>query len=291
MLAKNIDDRTFLFWNIQGKPLYKSIGQLCRNHNVDFLALAECELDDAKLLNSLKSTGEDFRPLHRNEKRIAVFGKLPHQFFSLVRDPVLESKKHATAFRVADPMLAPFTLIVVHLIDRRNWDKANQDDESARYGDIVRRLEKQSTAENRTVIVGDFNMAPFERGMIKASGFHAVMTRAIAKKKQRQVQGEAYRMYYNPMWNLFGERGGGPPGTYYIEMAKHDDYFWYFLDQVILSPEMVDRFPEGGVSVLDFDGHSSLLKEGKPDRTNFSDHLPLLFQLNLGKELPGDEST
>jgi hypothetical protein len=35
------------------------------------------------------------------------------------------------------------------------------------------------------VVIGDFNMNPFDRGMVNANGFHAVMSRQIAALRSR----------------------------------------------------------------------------------------------------------
>ncbi len=52
------------------------------------------------------------------------------------------------------------------------------------------------------------------------------------------------------------------------------------LDQVLLRPGLVKRLRN--VQILTGDGHRSFLGEdGAPDRERVSDHLPILFQLDV----------
>lgn len=130
----------------------------------------------------------------------------------------------------------------------------------------------------RTVLVGDLNMNPFEEGVAGAGHLHGVMTRAVAGREERLVEGRTYRMFYNPMWAQFGDRTDGPPGTFYRSAAEAVNYYWNTYDQVLVRPELISHLRHA--EVLDSDGTDSLLtKNGLPDRTNGSDHLPLFFRL------------
>src|ERR1017187_1721521 len=46
---------TFLFWNINNKPLHRQVRELADEHAVDVLVLAECNLSEATLLNALNT--------------------------------------------------------------------------------------------------------------------------------------------------------------------------------------------------------------------------------------------
>jgi len=57
-------------------------------------------------------------------------------------------------------------------------------------------------------------------------------------------------------------------------------YFWNIFDQVLLRPALMNSLDE--LRVLDrVDGTPLLLPQGVPDRSTGSDHLPLLFRLDL----------
>ena len=54
------------------------------------------------------------------------------------------------------------------------------------------------------------------------------------------------------------------------------------LDQVVLRPEEIGRFPEDQLRIITRVGAISLLDpEGLPDSRTASDHLPIVFHWNL----------
>ncbi len=125
-------------------------------------------------------------------------------------------------------------------------------------------------------------MDPFEPGMVGAPGLHAIMSRQAASRGQRQVQGESRTFFYNPMWSFLGDLSAGPPGTYYRAPSEQLSYFWHMFDQVLVRPELLDRFDGKDVTVLTTAGDLSLLNSNHiPDSRQGSDHLPLLFRMNL----------
>ncbi len=143
----------------------------------------------------------------------------------------------------------------------------------------IRREEGQVWCD-RTIVVGDFNMNPFDHGVVAAQGFHAVMTLDLARKLERKLKGRSYPFFYNPMWGLFGDRTKGPAGTFYLSTSKPATYFWNMYDQVLLRPGLAGDLKE--VRIIDHDGVESLLtRYNLPEKSLGSDHLPILFELDL----------
>ncbi len=70
-------------------------------------------------------------------------------------------------------------------------------------------------------------MGPFEAGIVNANGLHGTMSRLLAQKRTRRIQERDYPFFYNPMWNLLGDSGPNPPGTYYYPRAEHNALFWH----------------------------------------------------------------
>jgi hypothetical protein len=150
--------------------------------------------------------------------------------------------------------------------------------------EISRRIseEERAVGHRRTVIVGDLNMNPFEKGVAGANGLHAVMTRTVALAGERTVQERSYPFFYNPMWGHFGDRLPGPPGSYYYQGSELVTYFWNIFDQVLVRPELLDRFRDEDVRILESAGAVPLIStRGRPDEKAASDHLPILFKLEL----------
>jgi hypothetical protein len=139
---------------------------------------------------------------------------------------------------------------------------------------------EQEVGHDRTVLVGDLNMNPFESGMVSAAGLNATMARDQASKGFRTVQGRQYPFFYNPMWGHFGDRDRNPAGTYYRDSGQHVNYYWNMFDQVLIRPSLLDMFPQDGVEIVTHAGTAPLLTSGgAPDLAKGSDHLPLLFRL------------
>jgi hypothetical protein len=145
----------------------------------------------------------------------------------------------------------------------------------------IREIEGR-VGHSRTVLVGDLNMNPFDEDMISANGWHAVMTRDIARKRTRLVQRESYPFFYNPMWGRFGDDTEGPPGTYCKPKGLLVEYFWHMWDQVLIRPDLLKSFDSASLQILTGCGSASFVKRsGIPDDSRFSDHLPLLFALKI----------
>ena len=134
----------------------------------------------------------------------------------------------------------------------------------------------------KTIIVGDFNMNPFDYGMIAGPAMNSVMTKKIASRGSRTIQKRKFHFFYNPMWGCFGDRSDGLAGTYYYDKSGHVNYYWNIFDQVLLRPELIKFFIDQKLKILISDGNSSLLNSnGIPDCNHFSDHLPILFSLEV----------
>jgi hypothetical protein len=150
------------------------------------------------------------------------------------------------------------------------------------FGDALAAAE-EAAGHARTVLVGDLNMNPYDDGVVVTRGLHAVPTRAIARREARRVKFESNVFFYNPMWRHFGERPEGHAGTYYYSSPKARADFWNIYDQVLLRPELLPHFRDEDLEVLHNDSAAgvSLLRKGIPDHGGISDHLPILFRLQL----------
>jgi hypothetical protein len=125
-------------------------------------------------------------------------------------------------------------------------------------------------------------MNPFENGIVSATGLHGVMSRQIAERQTRIVQKRAYQFFYNPMWSLLGDSTPGPPGTYHYSQAEHKVYFWNMFDQVLIRPQLLNRFKNSDLTIVYSCGDCSFLsKNGVPDSNIASDHLPVVFSLTM----------
>jgi len=270
---------SFLFWNMGNRPLQERLAKMVRVHEVDIVMLAECAVSPNVIETALaQQTDQDYRlaPTVDVEK-IVVFSRLGqsaliHQFSDYMGRMTIR-RLHLSDEQ--DDLL----LAVVHLPSRVNFSNDDQMLIAQDLATYIARLE-QETEATRTVLVGDFNMNPFDAGMVAAQSFHGMMTKQLAQKGERKVQGKSYRFFYNPMWRFFGDRDDTPSGTYYWQASNPVNQFWNLYDQVLLRPELMHSLRD--LKILDSDGEESLLAQGgMPNKTAGSDHLPIYFQLEL----------
>ena len=267
---------SFLFWNLNRKPLETRLGRMSMSHSVDVVCLAECPLPADQVVAALKDSG-DYQEADGSGTELRVFSRLPRRF---LRFQFIDQQERWLLYRVCPAWAPQFLLAVAHLPSKLNIRDATQELTVQPFATDIEMTEDRK-GHRRTVLIGDLNMNPFESGVAGAGGLHGVMTRAVAEREERTIQGKEYRMFYNPMWGHFGDRTLGPPGTYYRSAAEAVNYFWNTYDQLLIRPELIDRLSR--LEVLISDGLESLLTTNQlPDKTNGSDHLPLFFRLEWG---------
>jgi hypothetical protein len=267
---------TFLFWNINRKPLSDAIANIAEQESVDILILAECAIEDSSLLKALNRNKSEFHFPSNLNGRIKVFCRFQGDYLVPTFDSGLVSIR-----RVALPARDEILLAAVHFPSKMYWRDRSQAMECPNLSAMIAEQEV-IVGHTRTLVVGDFNMNPFEEGLVGAAGFHATMSRSVAEREQRIVQGRAYPFFYNPMWGYLGDSPDRPSGSYYYERAEHVNYFWNTFDQVLIRPQLMDRFPRDQLKILDRAGDISLrMADGRPNHRAASDHFPLLFRLEL----------
>ena len=116
---------------------------------------------------------------------------------------------------------------------REDWDFRSY---AKDFRERLERVEK-SRQHSRSVIVGDFNINPFEASMIAADCLHAVMDSEIAKKKDEQYRVAFTNILYNPMWGKMGILHRDRRELIFIIGAGQKNYFWHTFDQVLIRPD------------------------------------------------------
>lgn len=265
----------FVFWNINRKPLAPVIADLAREQQVDVVVLVECNIESHILLTALNGMdGSDFHLAPGVNKKIRIFTRFSREFLR----PVFESDR-VTIGRLSLPARSEILLSVAHLPSKLHWTTEGQ---SFECGELARQIaaEEDKAGHQRTVLVGDFNMNPFEPGIVAAGGLHAVMSREIASRRSRTVQGREYRFFYNPMWNHFGDANSDTAGSYFYGSSEQVSYFWNVFDQVLIRPELAGQFDPDSLQILKSAGSGTLVRgDGRPDSNRYSDHLPIVFDL------------
>ena len=270
---------TFLFWNVPQKGVEGIITSVVHAHVVDVLILAECVIPAGSMLLALNATTKRQFHLTKSGKcrRVTIYSRLP-------RTHVTSLEEHSDDKLTLRRLVLSRTevlLAAVHLSSRRYYENPDKDSELRILGRAIRNAE-EIVGHTRTVLLGDLNANPFDDGVVVADGLHGVMSRRIASKGFRKVASKTYPFFYNPMWGHFGESTGGPSGTYYRAGSTFEELFWHMWDQVLLRRDLLEFFKDEDLKVLASDGGKSLLKRtGIPSKSVASDHLPILFRLDL----------
>lgn len=274
----------FLFWNICKKKLFKELAILVKNEDIDVVLIAEhpsgenmVSMLKKELLTVCKANFDYIRP-YTPKNKVEIYTRFRSDLIVNIQDD-----KGVSAKEIYSPLIGGnIILITCHLPSKINESDANQSEIASDIVDFISDVEKRC-AHQRTVVCGDLNMNPFEEALVKAKGFNAVMSKAIACKRTRIVSGKEYSFFYNPMWSFFGDLGCGKvSGTMYYNTSDHINYYWNIYDQVLVRPDMIPYFDESKLSIVtNIDSVNLLSINGLIDKSNYSDHLPIIFELNI----------
>jgi hypothetical protein len=266
---------SFLFWNLKQQPLRERIARMVVAHSVDVVIVAECAMQSATVSRAINDVSANtFGVVPGSGTELRLFTRIGVNGRVLVED----SLEAWLGFRLSVPNLPDLSLFTLHLPSKLRTTEPDRMLDAAHLAADIQQLEQQEGHE-RTIVVGDLNVNPFEAPVAWAGGLHGVMDAGVAGRASREIRGREYPMMYNPMWGVFGDRTPGPSGTYYRTSSESVNYFWNTYDQVLVRPVLVPHL--SGVRVLDADGTDSLLTlNGLPDSVNGSDHLPLFFRLD-----------
>lgn len=267
------------FWNLhRSLRAAQLLTELAVDREIDILVTAE-EPEGNQLRTSLQAMCNTPFRVHtgRVNRRVTIYTRETVQ----ISEPVGESR-YIVVHRLIVPDRPPALLAAMHGISRLEDELSDLNEEATVASELLREVEDREK-HRRTILVGDFNLNPFDEGMFKARGFFGVMTRADAARQSRQVKWNRYPIFYNPMWSRLGDLSPGPPGTFYRERANHFPHFWHMYDQVLLRHALAECFDQGTFEIVTEVRNRSLLIDGIPDAQNYSDHLPVVVGLDLDR--------
>lgn len=266
-----------LFWNLGRRPLGPLVAAIAAEHQVNLVILTECEVHPTAMLRSLNTFGtEGFRFAPAPSGRIHIFSR-----FSTIAIRERFGSEHVSLRNLTLPDRPEIILCAVHLRSKLWSSEQSQHIECIELAERIA-AEEDRAGHRRTVVVGDFNMNPFELGMVASNALNSVMSRQVASLNTRRVQGREFRFFYNPMWTRFGDEHRPTAGTYFYNSNQHVNYYWNIFDQVLIRPELAERFPCDKLSILtSIQGQPLTTHDGRPNRRTLSDHLPILFELEF----------
>lgn len=267
---------TIGFWNLGRKRQLETVAAFIENYGVEIFVVAEQNFHPAELIGAYAQRAR--QPLFElaliPDQRVRVYSTFPDDLFRpLADDPYVSFKEYV-------PLVGRSILVVgVHFPSKR--ERRDVD-----YGSLANRVSRRIAdmealvGHDRTIVIGDFNMNPFEAGMSNADGFHGVMDRRIAARRSRRVDDEARPFFYNPMWKTMGDHTAPALGTYFKDVGGYVNLYWHTFDQALLRPSLLDYFREDELRLVNTIGNTALLRDGRPGlNETVSDHLPLVLNL------------
>jgi len=266
-----------LFWNLNRKELHYPLAVMAKEQRADIIIVAEAEnLDKLALLeylNTLKLEYYDANEFSLSE-RILFFTKFEPKNISPI------SEDDSDRYSIRKIYLSDNKEIIiggVHLLDQKNYSTSSRLTYASRLKDEIDKLEVEHQIKD-SIIIGDFNMNPFEQGMSQANGLNATSTRDVARRISTTILNKEYSFFYNPSWAFMGDLHEDVAGTYYYNKSGFDAYYWNVFDQVIIRPTLIENFDNQSYKVItQFENKSLLNKNGRPDKTSYSDHLPIIL--------------
>ena len=266
-----------LFWNtgLTNKRIKNTIEvenclrEIIVEKNIDLLVLAEYNSEIERLC--LQANAQ-FKPLLNTSKYIKAM--INHNYS-------IETLRDQSRYLIIKITTVSYTMIVgmIHNISKLHYGDDDQEAALATFHHDLRHLESEHNCFN-TIVVGDFNVNPFEKACTSARNMHAIPFRDIVTKKvSRKVNKKDCPMFYNPTWKFLSEQSS-PYTTYYCDQTgKQVNYFWYAFDQVVIRPQLINAFDEEKLTIVTSTQNHALIKDGKPDKIKYSDHLPLFCVL------------
>ncbi len=252
-----------VFWNTNtNKNINLIIADIIKNNNCDIFILLEYEDNCEELCRKLEQFGNRFKySKSRANKNIAIIYKDEIKMeFNLDTDRYcsINVKKVNNEFE----------FFVVHLPSNLYSDK-----EVNKY--LCNRLmEDVKKTTIPVLILGDFNMNPFDKEMIALNGLFALPD---SNYRRKRIYEEEKISLYNPMWKFYGDFKDYP-GTYYYDKEQIHCYYWYIYDQVLFTKEINNIFDNESLKIIKETSSYSLVKNGKIN-LKISDHLPVFFSL------------
>ena len=164
-----------VFWNVKKKNLTNFVCSIAASTNADVVVLAENHVSSKETLLALQTNvSQDFyfpEVISKSDQRFHCFCKNPQLDLSETH------KADRTSVRKLQIGHNNALLVLVHGIDIRNYDSENRQEFAHLLANHLRFLQEEKKT-NKLILLGDFNMNPFERGMNVASGLNAMMTKA-----------------------------------------------------------------------------------------------------------------
>jgi hypothetical protein len=269
------------FWNINKKDISDLLVDFVNEQQLDILLIAESEektILDFLIKNNKKNSSRLFNQISSDNTKVSFLSSYPISQF--VNKSKLFISQRWSAYQIEIPTIIKLNIFPVHFHSKVNWSESSLALECVNFSRDIEIVEKKTGCFD-SILIGDFNMNPYENGVVSANGIHAIQDLEYAgnRPKGREIDGIHYNYFYNPMWNFFGDFKK-PFGTHYYRTSGFISQEWNIYDQVIFKASLKKFLFGDYVQIITNIAGENLIKAfNRPDKQNFSDHLPIIFKL------------
>lgn len=259
-----------LFWNLQKKDLTKQIAELIYEQQPTIVSLAEGDKTPLTDLLALINSQNGHQYHHIDNPGCDKINILCSKSINL------ELSHQHKDYSVIKINLSSeiYLLCFVHLPSKLYQLEDQQRRACERLSKTIISEEELHNTEN-TIIMGDFNINPYESAMVSFSGLAASNGIDCSQRRSVKSDGETSKLFYNPMWTLYSQYKERP-GSYRYSQPGNNILSWHFLDQVIIRPNLVGKFDFNSLKfIIKTKNFTYTDKHGRP---SISDHLPLICE-------------
>ncbi len=175
------------FWNINKKSFIPDLMDFAYLKSLDIMILAECTVSETLLEKELSNSHSKmkFKRIETDNAKFRILTTLDTQYIKNY------SKEYGgyswTINKINLPSLTSFSIVSVHLPSKIHWDDTSQSLEAVNLMNSIRNYELKNGAN--TIVIGDFNMNPYEFGMTSSLGLNGIKDSLIAKSQiKREIQ-------------------------------------------------------------------------------------------------------
>jgi len=272
-----------LFWNtniskggnVKAAGINNCLLSLATENEVDLLILAEYGENIRQLCRYLSNlSGTQYIPIPNNGGCTKIKGIINGKYN-------IQTLRERDRYQMVKISTVFYDLIVAMIhSDSKRYSRNNRQEEILRQFHTAIIEEQEAHNCENVIAIGDYNTNPFEEACLSAGNLFAVpFVDEVTGNPTRCIGDRIYQKFYNPTWKFFGNRNIPYTTYHYYNTGDMANCYWNVIDQVMIRPKLIEAFDDEKLKIISNTKKHQLLHNGKPDKNNFSDHLPLFCAL------------